>query len=89
MHKASQLQFRNKSALFTDKYLFRYLPRKHERQTQHLYFQYCLLGNIAGEQGEEGSFVIIFEFLCKNQLPPLQIKEEILIYSGGRGISVG
>lgn len=24
--------------LFTDKYLFRYLPRKHERQTQHLDF---------------------------------------------------
>lgn len=43
----------------------------------------------AGEQGEEGSFVITPKFPCKNQLSPLQIKEEILIYSGDHGASVG
>lgn len=37
----------------------------------------------------EGSFEITPKFPCKNQLSTLQIKGEILIYSGGPGISVG
>lgn len=95
MHKRSQLHFRNKSALFTDKYLFSYLPRKHERQIQYLYFQYHSLGNITKytqTQASEDSFEIPPKFACANQLvppPSLEIKGEILIYSGGHLISAG